>query len=79
MFDRQHHVIMHHVQVIKSLSRLSPCHLARFTKEFKKMAEDIPEGVRNPKLLTAALDLALACVKCYECPGGGRFGQCVGQ
>eukprot|EP00435_Cladocopium_sp_Y103_P053685 s1995_g17.t1 len=40
--------------------------LRKFTKEFKKMAEDIPEGIRNPKLLTAALDLALACVKCYE-------------
>ncbi|CAK9018520.1 unnamed protein product [Durusdinium trenchii] len=40
--------------------------LKKFTKEFKKMAEETPEGIRNPKLLTAALDLALACVKCYE-------------
>lgn len=40
--------------------------LRGFTKEFKKMAAETPEGVRNPKLLTAALDLALACVKCYE-------------
>lgn len=43
------------------------------------MAEDIPEGIRNPKLLTAALDLALACVKCYECPGGRRFRRCFGR
>eukprot|EP00439_Symbiodinium_sp_Y106_P087359 s8_g46.t2 len=40
--------------------------LKEFTREFKKMAEATPDGVRNPKLLTAALDLALACVKCYE-------------
>ncbi|CAE6935416.1 Nphp3 [Symbiodinium natans] len=40
--------------------------LREFTKEFKRMAEATPDGVRDPKLLTAALDLALACVKCYE-------------
>lgn len=40
--------------------------LKGFTKEFKKMAAETPEGLRNPRLLTAALDLALACVKCYE-------------
>ena len=28
------------------------------------MAEQTPDGIRDPKLLTAALDLALACVKC---------------
>ena len=41
------------------------CH-CRFTKDFKQMAEQTPEGMRNSRLLTAALDLALACVKCYE-------------
>lgn len=40
--------------------------LKQFTKEFKQMAKDTPEGLRNARLLTAALDLALACVKCYE-------------
>eukprot|EP00928_Gymnodinium_smaydae_P004191 TRINITY_DN11457_c0_g1_i1.p1 TRINITY_DN11457_c0_g1~~TRINITY_DN11457_c0_g1_i1.p1 ORF type:complete len:808 (-),score=135.98 TRINITY_DN11457_c0_g1_i1:87-2510(-) len=40
--------------------------LKRFRREFKAMADATPEGLRNPKLLTAALDLALACVKCYE-------------
>ena len=40
--------------------------LKTFTKEFKKMAEETKDGVRDPKLLTKALDLALACVKCYE-------------
>lgn len=40
--------------------------LRSFSKEFKKMAAETPEGLRNPRLLTAALDLALACVKCYE-------------
>eukprot|EP00930_Biecheleria_cincta_P070469 TRINITY_DN58105_c0_g1_i1.p1 TRINITY_DN58105_c0_g1~~TRINITY_DN58105_c0_g1_i1.p1 ORF type:complete len:863 (-),score=148.07 TRINITY_DN58105_c0_g1_i1:16-2604(-) len=40
--------------------------LKQFTKEFKRMAKDTPEGLRNARLLTAALDLALACVKCYE-------------
>ncbi|CAE8638277.1 unnamed protein product [Polarella glacialis] len=40
--------------------------LKGFTKEFKQMAADTPDGLRNPRLLTAALDLALACVKCYE-------------
>lgn len=40
--------------------------LRRFQKEFKKMAAETPDGLRNPRLLTAALDFALACVKCYE-------------
>lgn len=40
--------------------------LKRFTKEFQKMAAETPDGLRDAKLLTAALDLALACVKCYE-------------
>eukprot|EP00929_Paragymnodinium_shiwhaense_P074720 TRINITY_DN38245_c0_g1_i1.p1 TRINITY_DN38245_c0_g1~~TRINITY_DN38245_c0_g1_i1.p1 ORF type:complete len:807 (-),score=184.21 TRINITY_DN38245_c0_g1_i1:372-2735(-) len=40
--------------------------LKGFQKQFKKMAAETPEGLRNPRLLTAALDLALACVKCYE-------------
>merc|ERR1712151_320156 len=40
--------------------------LRQFKKEFKQMVANTPEGMRNPKLLTAALDFALACVKAYE-------------
>lgn len=50
--------------------------LRGFTKEFKKMAEETPDGVRDPKLLTAALDLALACVKCYELDKADAIYRC---
>jgi len=40
--------------------------LRKFKAEFKQMAADTPDGLRDPKFLTAALDFALACVKCYE-------------
>lgn len=40
--------------------------LRSFRAKFKEMVADTPDGLRDPKLLTAALDLALACVKCYE-------------
>eukprot|EP00747_Dinoflagellata_sp_TGD_P115721 gnl/TRDRNA2_/TRDRNA2_172225_c3_seq1.p1 gnl/TRDRNA2_/TRDRNA2_172225_c3~~gnl/TRDRNA2_/TRDRNA2_172225_c3_seq1.p1 ORF type:complete len:604 (-),score=155.23 gnl/TRDRNA2_/TRDRNA2_172225_c3_seq1:100-1734(-) len=40
--------------------------LRGFKKEFKKMVAETPDGLRDPKLLTAALDLALAYVKNYE-------------
>jgi len=40
--------------------------LRRFLSEFKRMAAETEDGLRNPRLLTAALDIALACVKCYE-------------
>jgi len=40
--------------------------LRKCKAEFKAMAAETPDGLRNPKLLTAALDLALACVKCYD-------------
>lgn len=32
----------------------------------RAIGSEIRVALRNPKLLTAALDLALACVKCYE-------------
>jgi len=37
-----------------------------FKAEFKKMVAETPDGLRNSRLLTAALDLALAYVKNYE-------------
>lgn len=40
--------------------------LKKFKKEFKQMAAATPDGLKDPKLLTAALDLALACVKSYD-------------
>eukprot|EP00812_Abedinium_dasypus_P012874 NODE_637_length_1432_cov_349.092956.p1 GENE.NODE_637_length_1432_cov_349.092956~~NODE_637_length_1432_cov_349.092956.p1 ORF type:complete len:426 (+),score=172.18 NODE_637_length_1432_cov_349.092956:3-1280(+) len=40
--------------------------LRGFKREFRRMRHETPEGIRNPKLLTAALDLALACVKAYD-------------
>lgn len=54
--------------------------LSRFTKEFKKMAAETPEGMRSPRLLTAALDLALACVKCYELDKAEAiYRRCIGE
>lgn len=54
--------------------------LRGFTKEFKKMAAETPEGLRNARLLTAALDLALACVKCYELDKADSiYRRCVGE
>jgi len=40
--------------------------LRGFKAEFKKMVAETPDGLRNSRLLTAALDLALAYVKNYE-------------
>lgn len=54
--------------------------LKKFTKEFKQMAADTPDGLRDPKLLTAALDLALACVKCYELDKADKiYRRCIGE
>lgn len=54
--------------------------LRRFTKEFKEMAAATPDGLRSSKLLTAALDLALACVKCYELDKADAiFRRCIGE
>eukprot|EP00443_Scrippsiella_acuminata_P107222 CAMPEP_0115577800 /NCGR_PEP_ID=MMETSP0272-20121206/3259_1 /TAXON_ID=71861 /ORGANISM="Scrippsiella trochoidea, Strain CCMP3099" /LENGTH=874 /DNA_ID=CAMNT_0003012623 /DNA_START=1 /DNA_END=2622 /DNA_ORIENTATION=- len=54
--------------------------LRSFTKEFKKMVADTPDGLRDSKLLTAALDLALACVKCYELDKADSiYRRCIGE
>mmetsp|Transcript_106384 Transcript_106384/g.211338 ORF Transcript_106384/g.211338 Transcript_106384/m.211338 type:complete len:892 (+) Transcript_106384:65-2740(+) len=54
--------------------------LRGFRREFKQMLADTPEGLRNPKLLTAALDLALACVKCYELDKADAiYRRCIGE
>lgn len=54
--------------------------LKRFTKEFKQMAAETPDGLRDAKLLTAALDLALACVKCYELDKADSiYRRCIGE
>lgn len=54
--------------------------LKGFTKEFKKMAAQTPDGLRSPKLLTAALDLALAHVKCYELDKADAiYRRCIGE
>lgn len=54
--------------------------LRGFRKEFKQMLADTPEGLRNAHLLTAALDLALACVKCYELDKADAiYRRCIGE
>lgn len=54
--------------------------LKGFTKKFKDMAAKTPEGLRNPRHLTAALDLALACVKCYELDKAETiYRRCIGE
>jgi len=54
--------------------------LKDFTKKFKEMAAENPDGLRSSKLLTAALDLALACVKCYELDKADAiYRRCIGE
>merc|ERR1712151_124417 len=54
--------------------------LRGFRREFKQMCEETPEGLRNARLLTKALDLALACVKCYELDKADAiYRRCIGE